>query len=313
MPHWSRRSASRTYSRTDPPTDTARASLLELQAFRIGVAKFPQLLGRMTDPGVRATLSAPGGADRVRGAFRPIPAAHPSPSARPSLPRHRPRSRRRSTFAPQAAEPPCVYRRPSSRNFTRVVVARGHMRENDANLSSAAREELEEEYAGTRLRRQELSGELLEDVKGVLWKGWMLDVEARRSQRRARISSIMARDVLVELGLVGTPRRLLPEFPVKVADCSPRPWCFSAAEALNAATACGWPISCAITSRWTIPTGSAARSMPAVIISSRRRTPPGSRSGPVPAPQWSHVLMSGVPAWSLTEVGLAGHGMRRLG
>ncbi|WTX28235.1 terminase family protein [Streptomyces sp. NBC_00656] len=54
----------------------------------------------------------------------------------------------------------------------RVVLTRGHMRENDANLSMAAREELEEEYADTRLGRQELSGELLEDVEGALWKGW---------------------------------------------------------------------------------------------------------------------------------------------
>ncbi|WP_158692834.1 hypothetical protein [Streptomyces roseochromogenus] len=39
------------------------------------------------------------------------------------------------------------------------------MRENDANLSAAARAELEEEYAGTRLCRQELSEELREDVE----------------------------------------------------------------------------------------------------------------------------------------------------
>ncbi|NUR01254.1 MAG: DNA-packaging protein [Streptomyces sp.] len=62
----------------------------------------------------------------------------------------------------------------------RVVLTRGHMRENDANLSAAARVELEEEYAGTRLGRQELSGELLEDVEGAPWKGWMLEVEGFR-------------------------------------------------------------------------------------------------------------------------------------
>ncbi|MGW3563065.1 terminase large subunit domain-containing protein [Streptomyces sp. NPDC000941] len=62
----------------------------------------------------------------------------------------------------------------------RMVLTRGHMRENDANLSAAARAELEEEYAGTRLGRQELSGELLEDVEGALWQGWMLEVEGFR-------------------------------------------------------------------------------------------------------------------------------------
>jgi phage terminase large subunit-like protein len=65
----------------------------------------------------------------------------------------------------------------------RVVLTRGNMRENDANLSAAAREELEEEYEGTRLGRQELSGELLEDVEGALWKRGMLEVEGFRLRR----------------------------------------------------------------------------------------------------------------------------------
>ncbi|MFE6186528.1 terminase large subunit domain-containing protein [Streptomyces sp. NPDC056465] len=65
----------------------------------------------------------------------------------------------------------------------RVLLTRGHMSDNDANLSMAAREELEEEYAGTRLGRQELSGELLEDVEGALWAGWMLEVEGFRLPR----------------------------------------------------------------------------------------------------------------------------------
>jgi phage terminase large subunit-like protein len=68
-------------------------------------------------------------------------------------------------------------------DLPRVVLTRGHMRENDANLSPAARAELEEDYAGTRLGRQELSGELLEDVEGALWKGWMLEVEGFRPRR----------------------------------------------------------------------------------------------------------------------------------
>lgn len=66
----------------------------------------------------------------------------------------------------------------------RVVLTRGHMSENDANLSMAARDELEMEYAGTRLGRQELSGELLEDIEGALWQGWMFEVEAFRVARQ---------------------------------------------------------------------------------------------------------------------------------
>lgn len=65
----------------------------------------------------------------------------------------------------------------------RVVLTCRHMRDNDANLSPAAREELEEEYAGTRLGRHELSGELLEYVEGALWQGWMLEAEGFRLKR----------------------------------------------------------------------------------------------------------------------------------
>lgn len=43
----------------------------------------------------------------------------------------------------------------------RVVLTQGHMWEDDANLNPAARTELEGECAGTRLDRQQLSGELL--------------------------------------------------------------------------------------------------------------------------------------------------------
>ncbi|MGW0822568.1 terminase large subunit domain-containing protein [Streptomyces sp. NPDC002845] len=65
----------------------------------------------------------------------------------------------------------------------KIVMVRGHMDDNAANLSEVARAELEAEYAGTRLGRQELSGELLEDVEGALWQGWMLEVEGFRIHR----------------------------------------------------------------------------------------------------------------------------------
>lgn len=50
-----------------------------------------------------------------------------------------------------------------------VVVTRGQTIENAANLSPAALAELHDRYAGTRLGRQELDGELLTDVEGALW------------------------------------------------------------------------------------------------------------------------------------------------
>lgn len=59
-----------------------------------------------------------------------------------------------------------------------VHVTRGSTWENAANLSAAALEELRRRYEGTRLGRQELEGELLEDVPGALWK--ISDIDAAR-------------------------------------------------------------------------------------------------------------------------------------
>jgi phage terminase large subunit-like protein len=49
------------------------------------------------------------------------------------------------------------------------VLTRGRTEENRANLSAQMLAELEHTYAGTRLGRQELGGELLEDVENALW------------------------------------------------------------------------------------------------------------------------------------------------
>jgi phage terminase large subunit-like protein len=50
-----------------------------------------------------------------------------------------------------------------------VVTTRGSTFDNQANLSRSALAELKSRYLGTRLGRQELGGELLEDVEGALW------------------------------------------------------------------------------------------------------------------------------------------------
>lgn len=50
-----------------------------------------------------------------------------------------------------------------------VVVTRGSTFDNAANLSEAALAEMHRRYDGTRIGRQELDGELLEDVPGALW------------------------------------------------------------------------------------------------------------------------------------------------
>lgn len=59
-----------------------------------------------------------------------------------------------------------------------VRVTRGHTDENRANLSDVALELIYGEFEGTRLGRQELGGELLEDVEGALWKKPWIDENA---------------------------------------------------------------------------------------------------------------------------------------
>lgn len=66
----------------------------------------------------------------------------------------------------------------ANRDDGSVHVTRGSTWENAANLSASALAELKHRYEGTRLGRQELEGELLEDVEGALWSH--LDIEATR-------------------------------------------------------------------------------------------------------------------------------------
>lgn len=56
-----------------------------------------------------------------------------------------------------------------------VHVTRGSTFDNQANLSKVALAELKVRYEGTRLGRQELYGELLEDAEGALWKRGTID------------------------------------------------------------------------------------------------------------------------------------------
>ena len=56
-----------------------------------------------------------------------------------------------------------------SRDDGSVVVTRGSTFANEENLSTQALAELRRRYAGTRIGRQELEGELIDDVEGALW------------------------------------------------------------------------------------------------------------------------------------------------
>jgi predicted phage terminase large subunit-like protein len=71
-----------------------------------------------------------------------------------------------------------------SRNGRDVVLTRGSTYENRANLAPAFLEQIIRKYEGTRLGRQELEAELLEDVEGALWNRTMLE-EARWPAHKA--------------------------------------------------------------------------------------------------------------------------------
>lgn len=58
---------------------------------------------------------------------------------------------------------------------TAAVVTRGHTYENLANLAGPFRQFVVGKYEGTRLGRQELAGELLEDAPGALWQRATVD------------------------------------------------------------------------------------------------------------------------------------------
>ena len=56
-----------------------------------------------------------------------------------------------------------------------VVITRGVTTDNAANLAASFLKRIQKKHGGTRLGRQELSGELLEDAEGALWKMDQLD------------------------------------------------------------------------------------------------------------------------------------------
>lgn len=63
----------------------------------------------------------------------------------------------------------------TTRDDGTVTVTRGSTFDNATNLSRAALSELVTRYGGTRMGRQELDGELLEDMEGALWTASLLD------------------------------------------------------------------------------------------------------------------------------------------
>lgn len=73
-------------------------------------------------------------------------------------------------------------------------VTRGSTFDNKDNLSAEALDDMQKRYAGTRRGRQELDGEILDDVPGALWSRAMLQAAVERGQAYSSLRRIDARD-----------------------------------------------------------------------------------------------------------------------
>ena len=60
----------------------------------------------------------------------------------------------------------------------RTLLIRGRTSDNEANLSRQYRDVVYGLYAGTRLAKQELDGELLEDAENALWSEDLIEIES---------------------------------------------------------------------------------------------------------------------------------------
>jgi phage terminase large subunit-like protein len=63
-----------------------------------------------------------------------------------------------------------------SGNEGKIIVTRGSTMDNRSNLAAPFIEKIQARYAGTRLGRQELNGEVLGDMPGALWQQGAIDL-----------------------------------------------------------------------------------------------------------------------------------------
>jgi phage terminase large subunit-like protein len=86
-------------------------------------------------------------------------------------------------------------------NRDTTFITRGNTFENAKNLAATALLELQARYAGTRLGRQELEGELLEDVEGALWsRSWIENTRIKTEQLPSLYRIVVAIDPAVTSG-----------------------------------------------------------------------------------------------------------------
>ena len=81
----------------------------------------------------------------------------------------------------------------------KVATTRGRTLDNQANLAPAFLDQIVRRYQGTRLGRQELDAELLEDVPGALWQRGLIEA-ARTAAVPELIRIVVAIDPAVASG-----------------------------------------------------------------------------------------------------------------
>lgn len=91
------------------------------------------------------------------------------------------------TIITTTPKPISFLRRLVADEFT--VVSRGRTWDNRANLAPSALREYERIYAGTRIGRQELEGELLEEAEGALWR--LAQIDALRVKKAPPLKRIV--------------------------------------------------------------------------------------------------------------------------
>jgi phage terminase large subunit-like protein len=79
-------------------------------------------------------------------------------------------------------------------NDDTVHVTRGATKDNRDNLATSFLKQIEERYGGTRLGRQELEGEVLEDIPGALWTRDIIDRNRRPEPPKDLIRIVIAID-----------------------------------------------------------------------------------------------------------------------
>jgi len=92
------------------------------------------------------------------------------------------------------------------------AVTIGHTNENLENLDESAKKEIVERYEGTRLGRQELAGEVLEDVEGALWQLAKID-----ELRMPKLNGVTLDRVVVAIDPSGSSSETASEQGIVVA------------------------------------------------------------------------------------------------